>query len=152
MSGLLAGLGIKIEIASWRNIVPNVWSLHIRDAHSPMCFTNGKGATKESALASALGEYIERISNNHFYAGASGARTSPTRRSSITRTSAGSSLAPTMRCRPGSSTSTAWHLRSGRRTARLASGRHQLRQCGARHRSLPYVRHSDGESCISRPT
>jgi ribosomal protein S12 methylthiotransferase accessory factor len=35
-----------------------------------MCFTNGKGATKESALASALGEYIERLSNNHFYAGA----------------------------------------------------------------------------------
>ncbi|MFZ9645617.1 MAG: OsmC domain/YcaO domain-containing protein [Fluviibacter sp.] len=70
MSGLLAGLGIKIEIASWRNIIPNVWSLHIRDAHSPMCFTNGKGATKESALASALGEYIERLTNNHFYAGA----------------------------------------------------------------------------------
>ncbi|HEY9268929.1 MAG TPA: OsmC domain/YcaO domain-containing protein [Methylotenera sp.] len=70
MSGLLASLGIKIEIASWRNIIPNVWSLHIRDAHSPMCFTNGKGATKESALASALGEYIERLSNNHFYAGA----------------------------------------------------------------------------------
>ncbi len=69
MSSLLAGLGIKIEIASWRNIIPNVWSLHIRDAHSPMCFTNGKGASKESALASALGEYIERLSNNHFYAG-----------------------------------------------------------------------------------
>ena len=70
MSSVLANLGIKIEIASWRNIIPNVWSLHIRDAHSPMCFTNGKGATKESALASALGEYIERLSNNHFYAGA----------------------------------------------------------------------------------
>ncbi|MFD0912086.1 OsmC domain/YcaO domain-containing protein [Methylophilus luteus] len=69
MTSVLAGLGIKIEIASWRNIVPNVWSLHIRDAHSPMCFTNGKGASKESALASALGEYIERLSNNHFYAG-----------------------------------------------------------------------------------
>ncbi len=69
MSAVLAGLGIKIEIASWRNIIPNVWSLHIRDAHSPMCFTNGKGSTKESALASALGEYIERLSNNHFYAG-----------------------------------------------------------------------------------
>ena len=67
MSGFLAGLGIKIEIASWRNLVPNVWSLHIRDTHSPMCFTNGKGATKESALASALGEYIERLSCNHFY-------------------------------------------------------------------------------------
>ena len=69
MSGVLANLGIKIEIASWRNIIPHVWSLHIRDAHSPMCFTNGKGATKESALASALGEYIERLNNNHFYAG-----------------------------------------------------------------------------------
>ena len=69
MSGVLANLGIKIEIASWRNLVPNVWSLHIRDAHSPMCFTNGKGATKESALASALGEYIERLNCNHFYAG-----------------------------------------------------------------------------------
>ncbi|HJV25173.1 MAG TPA: OsmC domain/YcaO domain-containing protein [Aromatoleum sp.] len=67
MSGVLAGLGIKIEIASWRNLVPNVWSLHIRDAHSSMCFTNGKGATKESALASALGEFIERMNCNHFY-------------------------------------------------------------------------------------
>jgi ribosomal protein S12 methylthiotransferase accessory factor len=70
MSGVLANLGMKIEIASWRNLIPNVWSLHIRDARSPMCFTNGKGSTKESALASALGEYIERLSNNHFYAGA----------------------------------------------------------------------------------
>ncbi len=67
MSGVLANLGIKIEIASWRNLVPNVWSLHIRDAHSPMCFTNGKGSTKESALASALGEFIERLNCNHFY-------------------------------------------------------------------------------------
>ncbi len=67
MSGILARLGMKIEIASWRNIVPNVWSLHIRDAHSPMCFTNGKGATKESALASALGEFIERLNCNFFY-------------------------------------------------------------------------------------
>ncbi|HEX5276380.1 MAG TPA: OsmC domain/YcaO domain-containing protein [Fluviicoccus sp.] len=69
MSAIMAGLGMKIEIASWRNIVPNVWSLHIRDAHSPMCFTNGKGATKESALASALGEFIERLNCNFFYHG-----------------------------------------------------------------------------------
>ena len=67
MSGILADLGMKIEVSSWRNIVPNVWSLHIRDAASPMCFTNGKGATKESALASALGEFIERLNCNFFY-------------------------------------------------------------------------------------
>lgn len=99
MSGLLANLGIKIEIASWRNIVPNVWSLHIRDAHSPMCFTNGKGSTKESALASALGEYIERISCNHFYAGEFWEKTLPTLTSCIIRMSDGSSPAAKTRCR-----------------------------------------------------
>ncbi len=67
MTKILADLGMKIEIASWRNIVPNVWSLHIRDAASPMCFTNGKGSTKESALCSALGEFIERLNCNFFY-------------------------------------------------------------------------------------
>ncbi|MCR8915427.1 OsmC domain/YcaO domain-containing protein [Marinobacter panjinensis] len=67
MTRILEDLGMKIEIASWRNIVPHVWSLHIRDAASPMCFTNGKGATKESALCSALGEFIERLNCNFFY-------------------------------------------------------------------------------------
>lgn len=67
MTQILADLGIKVEIASWRNLVPNVWSLHLREAASPMCFTNGKGATKEAALCSALGEYIERMNNNFFY-------------------------------------------------------------------------------------
>lgn len=67
MTAMLADLGMKIEIASWRNIVPHVWSLHARDAASPMCFTNGKGSTKESALCSALGEFIERLNCNFFY-------------------------------------------------------------------------------------
>lgn len=67
MTQVIEQLGMKIEVSSWRNIVPNVWSLHIRDAASPMCFTNGKGASKESALCSALGEFIERASCNFFY-------------------------------------------------------------------------------------
>ena len=67
MTQQLADLGMKIEVSSWRNIVPNVWSLHIRDAASPMCFTNGKGSSKESALCSALGEFIERLNCNFFY-------------------------------------------------------------------------------------
>ncbi len=67
MTAKIAQLGIKIEIASWRNPIPHVWSVHIRDADSPMCFTNGKGATKDAALCSALGEYLERISNNYLY-------------------------------------------------------------------------------------
>lgn len=68
MSALISRLGIKIEIASWRNPVPYVWSVHIRDADCPANYTNGKGASKDAALCSALGEFIERISNNYFYA------------------------------------------------------------------------------------
>ncbi len=67
MNGVIESLGIKLEVAAWRNIVPHVWSVHVRDADSPMCYTNGKGATKDAALCSALGEYIERMSNNYFY-------------------------------------------------------------------------------------
>ncbi|MEC8625199.1 MAG: OsmC domain/YcaO domain-containing protein, partial [Bdellovibrionota bacterium] len=67
MTGLIESLGIKIEIASWRNNIPHVWSVHIRDADSPMCFSNGKGSTKDAALCSALGEYLERLSTNYFY-------------------------------------------------------------------------------------
>jgi len=67
MTRILEDLGMQIEVASWRNIVPHVWSLHLRDATSPMCFTNGKGATKESALCSALGEFVERLNCNFFY-------------------------------------------------------------------------------------
>lgn len=64
----LAGLGFHIEEASWLNPVPNVWSVHIRDKDCALCFTNGKGATKKAALASALGEYFERLSTNYFFA------------------------------------------------------------------------------------
>ncbi len=63
----LTQLGFNIEEASWLNPVPNVWSVHIRDKDCPLCFTNGKGATKKAALASALGEYFERLSTNYFF-------------------------------------------------------------------------------------
>lgn len=64
----LQDLGFNIEEASWLNPVPNVWSVHIRDRDCALCFTNGKGATKKAALASALGEYFERLSTNYFFA------------------------------------------------------------------------------------
>ena len=64
----LQTLGFNIEEASWLNPVPNVWSVHIRDSDCPQCFSNGKGASKKAALASALGEYFERLSTNYFWA------------------------------------------------------------------------------------
>ncbi|BDH46492.1 hypothetical protein TUM12370_25360 [Salmonella enterica subsp. enterica serovar Choleraesuis] len=65
---LLANQGFEIEEASWLNPVPNVWSVHIRDTDCALCFANGKGATRKAALASALGEYLERLSTNYFFA------------------------------------------------------------------------------------
>ncbi|KXF79900.1 30S ribosomal protein S12 methylthiotransferase accessory factor YcaO [Enterovibrio coralii] len=64
----LKAAGFNVEPVSWLNPVPNVWSVHIRDVDAPMNFTNGKGASKKAALASALGEYFERLSCNYFYA------------------------------------------------------------------------------------
>ncbi|MBS6027392.1 MAG: YcaO-like family protein [Haemophilus pittmaniae] len=63
----LINLGFHIEQASWLNPVPNVWSVHIRDKDCPQCFSNGKGASQKAAIASALGEYFERLSTNYFF-------------------------------------------------------------------------------------
>ncbi len=63
----LQNLGFNIEEASWLNPVPNVWSVHIRDRDCPQCFSNGKGGSQKAALASALGEYFERLSTNYFF-------------------------------------------------------------------------------------
>jgi ribosomal protein S12 methylthiotransferase accessory factor len=68
MQAKLQALGFNIEEASWLNPVANVWSVHIRDRDCPMLFTNGKGSSQKAALASALGEYFERLSTNYFWA------------------------------------------------------------------------------------
>ncbi len=68
MQEKLVELNFDIEEASWLNPVPNVFSVHIRDRDCGLMFTNGKGTTKKSCLASALGEYFERLSCNYFFA------------------------------------------------------------------------------------
>ncbi len=67
MFARLAELGFEIEEARWLNPVPHVWSVHIRDKRAPFLFTNGKGASRKAALASALGEYFERLATQYFF-------------------------------------------------------------------------------------
>jgi ribosomal protein S12 methylthiotransferase accessory factor len=67
LQGKLLALGFHIEERSWLNPVDGIWSVHIRDRDCPLLFTNGKGATKMACLASALGEYFERLSTNYFW-------------------------------------------------------------------------------------
>lgn len=63
----LSQLKLEVKEASWLNPVANVWSVHIQNIECPLCFTNGKGSSKKAALASALGEYFERLSTNYFF-------------------------------------------------------------------------------------
>jgi ribosomal protein S12 methylthiotransferase accessory factor len=68
MQGQLALLGFDIEEVSWLNPVEGVYSVHIRDKDCHALFTNGKGSSKKACLASALGEFFERLSCNYFFA------------------------------------------------------------------------------------
>lgn len=68
MQAKLKAFGFDIEEASWLNPVSNVYSVHIRDKTCPLMFTNGKGSSAKACLASALGEYFERLSCNYFFA------------------------------------------------------------------------------------
>ncbi len=68
MQAKLKSFGFDIEEASWLNPIANCYSVHIKDSSCGLMFTNGKGATAKACLASALGEYFERLSCNYFFA------------------------------------------------------------------------------------
>jgi len=67
MQAGLAARGFDIEEHSWLNPVPGVWSVHLRNRDCPLMFTNGKGGSRLAALASALGEFFERLACNYFW-------------------------------------------------------------------------------------
>ncbi|NQY65703.1 MAG: YcaO-like family protein [Alteromonadaceae bacterium] len=68
MQDKLESFGFDIEEASWLNPIANCYSVHIKDKSCGLMFTNGKGSSAKSCLASALGEYFERLSCNYFFA------------------------------------------------------------------------------------
>jgi len=66
-TGLLDRIGFAAEPVSWLNPAPNCWSVHLRSKECEYLYTNGKGTSKQASLASALGEYLERLSTNFFF-------------------------------------------------------------------------------------
>ncbi len=64
---LLKKHGFVIEEVSCLNPLPDIWSVHLCDRDCPLLFSNGKGTSKKAALASALGEFVERLSTNFFF-------------------------------------------------------------------------------------
>ncbi|MDD4887887.1 MAG: 30S ribosomal protein S12 methylthiotransferase accessory factor YcaO, partial [Thiomonas sp.] len=67
LRGKLSVLGFHIEERSWLNPVEGVWSVHVRDHDCALLFSNGKGASELAARASALGEFVERLSTHYFW-------------------------------------------------------------------------------------
>ena len=67
MQAKLSALGFHVEERSWLNPVDGIWSVHVRDRDCPLMFTNGKGGSRLACLASALGEFFERLSCNYFW-------------------------------------------------------------------------------------
>ncbi|WP_432698443.1 30S ribosomal protein S12 methylthiotransferase accessory factor YcaO [Marinobacterium sp. YM272] len=67
MQDRLKSLGFELEELEWRNPVPHVWSVHLRDRNCPTLSTRGKGSSRDAALASALGEFFERAATNSFF-------------------------------------------------------------------------------------
>jgi ribosomal protein S12 methylthiotransferase accessory factor len=65
---LLHSIGLETEAVSWRHPAPHCWSVHLRCTTAPHLYTNGKGITRRAALASALGEFFERLATNFFFA------------------------------------------------------------------------------------
>lgn len=68
LKGHIEGLGFSIVEARWLNPAPHIWSVHIRDRDCPQVFSNGKGATRNAALASAYGEVLERLATRYLWA------------------------------------------------------------------------------------
>jgi ribosomal protein S12 methylthiotransferase accessory factor len=67
MQARLAQLGFHVEERSWLHPVENIWSVHLVERDCPLLFTNGKGSSKLAALASALGEFFERLGTRYFW-------------------------------------------------------------------------------------
>lgn len=67
-TALLDNLGLRTEAVSWLNPAPHCWSVHIQSTACPHLYTNGKGTSRLAALASGLGEFLERLSTNFFFA------------------------------------------------------------------------------------
>ena len=68
MQARLAALGFHVEERSWLNPLGDIWSVHLCERDCPLLFANGKGGSRPAALASALGEFCERLSCHYFWA------------------------------------------------------------------------------------
>ena len=65
---IIKRLGYETQIISRQNPLPNLYSILIQEKNKPYLYANGKGINEKAALASALGEFVERLATGYFFA------------------------------------------------------------------------------------
>lgn len=61
-------LGLRLRFDSLGNPAPGFWSVHLFVDELPELYANGKGISREAAMASALGEIFERLATGFSFA------------------------------------------------------------------------------------
>ena len=68
MKKTLADVGCKTTFAEEKHPLSNCYSVNLTSVEAPRhIYSNGKGIISDASMASALGEYIERLQTNNFF-------------------------------------------------------------------------------------
>lgn len=68
MQKTLEDVGCKTTFSQTKHPLANCYSVNLSSYEAPHhIYSNGKGITTEASMASALGEYIERLQTNNFF-------------------------------------------------------------------------------------
>ena len=68
MKAVLADVGCKTIFSREKHPLENCYSVNLASVEAPgHIYSNGKGVLSDASMASALGEYIERLQTNNFF-------------------------------------------------------------------------------------
>ena len=68
MKNTLASVGCEITFSQEKHPLTHCYSVNLASTEAPRhIYSNGKGVVSEASIASALGEYIERLQTNNFF-------------------------------------------------------------------------------------
>ena len=68
MQSALAGIGCETTLSQKKHPLHHCYSVHLASVEAPShMYSNGKGVVSDASIASAFGEYIERLQTNNFF-------------------------------------------------------------------------------------
>ena len=68
MRSVLESVGCKTTLSEQKHPLQNCYSVNLSSLEAPShIYSNGKGISTDASLASAFGEYIERLQTNNFF-------------------------------------------------------------------------------------